>query len=142
MGQGAWIMTRYLPAFTWTKNIDEFVKEIVKESPLLNVCSGHSDLGDVKMDKYEPADVQGDWTLLPFNDNSFGAVFSDPPWDATMKKTCADFCKEAMRVAPVLYLMSPWIWGTSKAELTGCWVRQHPGINNAIVLARYVRKVG
>lgn len=134
-------MTRYIPAFSWTKNIGEFIQEVVTEKPVLNVCAGHSDFGDVKVDKYEPADYQADWTELPFKDDTFGAVFCDPPWDATMKKTCAGFCKEAMRVAPVLYLMSPWIWGTSKAELTNTWVRQHPGINNAIVLARYERKV-
>jgi hypothetical protein len=134
-------MTRYIPAFSWPKNIEAFIREVVTEAPVLNVCSGHSTFGDVHMDKYEPADVQGDWTELPFEDNSFGAVFSDPPWDATMKKSCADFCKEAMRVAPVLYLMTPWIWGTSKANLSKCWVRQQPGINNAIVLSRYERVV-
>jgi len=139
-------MTRYIPAFSWPKNIEDFLKEQVKERPLLNVCSGDSPFGDVRLDieilpGFFPADVRGDMATLPFKDDSFGAVFCDPPWDASIKKKCSDFCKEALRVAPVLYLMAPWIWGTSDAELDLCWVRQHPGINNAIVVSKYRRKV-
>jgi hypothetical protein len=133
-------MTRYIPAFSWPKYIEDFVRAQVKETPLLNVCSGASSFGDVRLDRYFPADVKADMTALPFKDDAFAAVFADPPWDASIKKKCADFCKEALRVAPVLYLMSPWIWGTSAAELELCWVRQHPGINNAIVVSKYRRK--
>lgn len=132
-------MTRYIESFTWTETIDKFVKSIVIERPLLNVCSGISDLGDIKVDNYMPSDVRADWCHLPFNDNEFAAVFCDPPWDASYKKDCANFCKEAQRVAPILYLMSPWIWGTSKANLVNCWIRQLPGVNNAIVISKYKR---
>jgi len=133
-------MTRYVPAFSWPKGIEQFLGAVITERPLLNVCSGLSPLGDVHLDLYVQCDVRADMTALPFKDDAFGAVFADPPWDATIKKKCADFCKESMRVAPVLYLMSPWIWGTSAAELEACWVRQHPGINNAIVISKYRRK--
>ena len=139
-------MTRYIPAFSWTESIERFIHEVVIEKPLLNVCCGNNPMGDTRMDLYPDAlqlkpDVVGDMNVLPFGNDTYSAVFANPPWDATAKKKCADFCKEAMRVAPVLYLMSPWIWGTSQAALDKVWVRQLPGINNAICLTRYVRKV-
>ncbi len=100
-------MTRYREAFTWTRSIDEFVKWNVPEKPLLNVCAGRSSWGDVTLDLYEPADVQGDWTQLPFERDEFGAVFADPPWDAGHKADVAKYVREALRVAPVAYLMAP-----------------------------------
>ena len=78
-------MTRYREAFSWTQSVDEFVRWHVTETPLLNVCSGRTDWGDVTLDLHEPADVAGDWTALPFEDDSFGAVFADPPWDSGHK---------------------------------------------------------
>ena len=131
--------TRYIEAFSWTKTIQKFLDQVVKEHPLLNVCSGRTPWGDVTMDKYESSDVKGDWTSLPFDDNSFGAVFADPPWNAGYKKEVAQYVAEAMRVAPVCYLMAPWIYGSKKYKLTRCWIRQFPGVNNAIVLSRYER---
>ena len=139
--QGSDRMTRYIEAFSWTKDIDAFIREIVVEKPLLNVCAGRVRFGDVTVDRYEPADYKADMTNLPFENDSFGAVFCDPPWDATVKRRCAELCKEALRVAPVLYLMAPWIWGTSVAELEQIWVRQFPGVNTAILLVKYRRKV-
>jgi len=137
-------MTKYVPAFSWNKGIEDFVRELIKERPILNVCSGDSPLGNVRLDivrigGFFPSDVIGDMSSLPFRDDSFGAVFADPPWGANLKEKCATFCKEALRVAPVLYLMSPWIWGTSQATMTKVWVRQHPGFNNAILITRYER---
>jgi hypothetical protein len=133
-------MTRYIPAFTWTSTIQEFLDGVVVERPLLNVCSGKTPWGDVTMDLYEPADVKGSWTSLPFRDNEFAAVFADPPWNAGYKKDVSTFMREALRVAPIAYLMAPWIYGAAWAELTNCWVRQLPGVNNAIVVSRYKRK--
>jgi hypothetical protein len=138
-------MTRYIPAFSWPQYIEDFVRAELTERPILNVCCGDSPLGDVRMDVeilagFFPADVRGDMAALPFKDDTFAAIFSDPPWDSTMKAKCAAFCKEAMRVAPVLYLMAPWIWGTHEAQLEKCWVRQHPGINAPIFVSKYRRR--
>lgn len=132
-------MTRYIEAFSWTESIQYFL-ENVRERPLLNVCAGRTRWGDVTMDRYEPANVKGSWTSLPFATDSFGAVFADPPWNGGYKADVARFMNEALRVAPVAYLMAPWIYGGARFPLTNCWVRQMPGVNNAIVLGRYERR--
>lgn len=132
-------MTRYVEAFSWTGTIQRFLDTVVVERPLLNVCAGKTPWGDVACDLYEPADTRAAWTELPFASNGFGAVFADPPWNGGYKKDVSAFVHEALRIAPVAYLMAPWIYGGKIAKLTSCWVRQMPGINNAIVLARYER---
>ena len=132
-------MTRYIKAFSWTDTIQRFLDEAIKERPMLNVCSGKTPWGDIPSDRYEPSDVRSDWTILPFVHDSFGAVFADPPWNAGYKRDVATFMREALRVAPVAYLMAPWIYGAAWANLTHCWVRQMPGVNQTITLTRYVR---
>ena len=132
-------MTRYIEAFSWTDSIDAFLRENVRERPLLNVCSGKNPFGDVTMDKYEPADVNGEWTHLPFSRSSFAAVFADPPWNAAYKEQVSLFVNEALRVAPIAYLMAPWLLGSSRAFIAKIWVRQFPGVNNPILLTRYER---
>lgn len=134
-------MTRYIEAFSWTKSIDDFIAEHICERPLLNVCSGREPFGDVTMDKYEPADVQGDWINLPFANNSFAAVFADPPWNSGYKEQVSLFVNEALRVAPIAYLMAPWVYGSSRAWLAKCWVRHFPGVNTPILLTRYERRL-
>lgn len=132
-------MTRYVEAFSWTGTIQEFLDAEVPERPLLNVCAGRTAWGDVRMDLYENAAVKGDWRSLPFGNDAFAAVFADPPWDAAYKEHVAAFMREALRVAPVAYLMAPWIYGAAWAKLDKCWVRQMPGVNAAITLTRYTR---
>lgn len=132
-------MTRYREAFAWTRSVDDFLTVVVKESPVLNVCSGRGSWGDVTLDLYEPADVQADWTALPFDDDSFGAVFADPPWDSGHKLEVAGYMREALRVAPVAYLMAPWLYCAGWARITRVWFREFPGIHTPILLARYER---
>lgn len=134
---------RYVRAFSWHDRIERFLESIVKEKPLLHVCSGPvSDFGDVRVDRHVlplPPGVIADWTSLPFKDNSFDGVFADPPWNMAYMKHCADFCKEALRVAPVAYVMSPWLWVNSSAKRTDIWVREFPGVNVPILVVRYER---
>lgn len=132
-------MTRYREAFSWTDSIDAFVRWTVKETPLLNACAGRAKWGDVTLDLHEDADVQGSWTDLPFERDSFGAVFADPPWDSGHKVEVADFMREALRVAPVAYLMAPWLYCGGWVRITQVWWREFPGIHTPILLSRYER---
>jgi hypothetical protein len=133
---------RYVTAFSWHDDIALFLPTIIKETPLLHVCSGESGFGTVRCDRFVmpvPPGVIADWLALPFERDSFAAVFADPPWNLGYMKACADFCKEALRVAPVAYVMSPWLWVNRKAKRTNIWVRELRGINAPILIVRYER---
>lgn len=134
----------YMPAFSWHRHIAHFLDEIIQETPLLHVCAGpNSEMGDVRVDRHvlpRSPGVMADWLNLPFRDNSFAAVFADPPWNLGYMKPSADFCKEALRVAPVAYVMSPWFWVHEMARRTAIWVREFPGVNQPILIVRYERK--
>src|SRR4030067_974127 len=132
-------MTKYLEAFSWTSSIQAWLDQTVGERPVLNVCSGRQAFGDVSIDLYEPANVRGNWMALPFHRDSFGAVFADPPWDAEYKRHVAQFIREALRVAPIVYLMAPWTYGAAWAPFTHCWVRYIPGVNRCKLLSRQQR---
>jgi hypothetical protein len=134
---------RYVAAFSWHLDIECFLNEVVIERPLLHVCSGpESEFGDVRADRYvipKAPGIVADWTQLPFADDSFAAVFADPPWHLGYMQQCANFCKDALQIAPVVYVMSPWLWVERRAERK-IWVREFPGINQPILLVRYERK--
>jgi hypothetical protein len=118
---------------------DDFIRWNVREKPLLNVCSGAGDFGDTTVDLYAPADVCADWTDLPFPADSYGAVFADPPWNSGYKSDVAAFMREALRIAPVAYLLAPWVYGAGWARVTDVWVRVAGGVNAPILLSRYER---
>jgi hypothetical protein len=134
---------QYVPAFSWHEDIDVFVRQTVTEKPCLHVCAGpDSYFGDVRVDRYvspKPPSVIANWRSLPFSDDSFACVFADPPWNIGYMKDCADFCKHALYIAPVVYVMSPWLWVHTSSKRT-IWVREFPGINVPILLVRYERK--
>jgi hypothetical protein len=132
-------VTRYIEAFSWDGAIDLWLRAYVRESPVLHVCSGRSSFGDTTVDLYEPADIRADWCAIPVEADSFAAVFADPPWNASYKSDAALFVREALRIAPVAYLMSPWVYGGAAAPLTRIWVRQMPGIHRPITICRYER---
>lgn len=137
------IAGRYIEAFSWHEDIDAFIRDVINERPLLHVCSGPtSDFGEVRMDRYVIPQLPGvvaDWIALPFADDAFEAVFADPPWNIGYMQQCALFCQDALRVAPVVYVMSPWLWVEARADRK-LWVREFPGITQPILLARYERK--
>lgn len=134
---------QYVEAFSWADSIADFLNEIITERPLLHVCAGPvSEFGDVRVDRYvHPVSpgVIADWAALPFAPNSFSAVFADPPWNVGYMAACAKFCKEAMRIAPFVYVMSPWLWVNSGSLRERIWVREFPGINVPILIVKYSR---
>lgn len=76
---------------------------------------------------------------LPFKTDSFAATFMDPPWGLEAMRGLSRAFHEGIRVAPVLYIYSPIVWGTSKAKMTDAWIRCLAGLNSPVLLARYAR---
>ncbi len=66
-------------------------------------------------------------------------MFADPPWDSGHKVEVAQFVREALRVAPVAYLMAPWLYCAAWAPISRVWFREFPGVNTPILLSRYER---
>ena len=70
-------------AFVWEKEVEEFVKSEMK-GYTLNVPCGKSQLGDERLDIDENLSMRKAYDMfknkLPFPNNVFDTVISDPPW--------------------------------------------------------------
>jgi len=87
--------------WVWDKTVNDFVKERVNGYSL-NVCAGLSPIGDVKVD-LEPRGSKialADMNKLPYRDNTFDTVISDPPWKIGFFQRMKPFF-EAVRVCKV-----------------------------------------
>ena len=131
-------MTKWLKAIPQRR-----IEHEIKEKPLLHACSGQDTLfGDVTVDidiKMKP-DVVADITRkIPYPDDSFAAAFADFPWTAAFKKKVARAMKELLRVAPIVYTISPWTYGSSKCKLELVKVCWQPGVNKALLFSKYIR---
>lgn len=90
--QGSWV---------WNNKVTELVKKYVKGYSL-NCPAGLSDIGDVRGDgepKSENVQLM-DMASLPFPDNTFDTVISDPPWKINFFKRMKPFF-EAVRVCKI-----------------------------------------
>jgi len=129
---------------TWLKAEPQTrIEYTIEERPLLHACSGQDTLfGDVTVDidpRMQP-DIVADITRrIPYPDNSFAAAFADFPWTAAFKRKVARAMKELLRVAPVVYTISPWTYGSSICTLEWVKVLWHPGVNKALLFSKYVR---
>lgn len=124
-----------------SKPLERF-EECIPERPLLHACSGeHGGFGDVTLDSdtaMRPM-VLADVRRLPLHSDSFAAAYMDCPWTAAWKVQVAEAMRDLLRVAPVVYVMSPWTYGCRIARITGVWIAWTPGVNQALTLIRYER---
>ena len=135
---------RYVPNWTWPKCTQAFIESTVKEHPVLHAGSGASTFGDVRIDRFKidnfyPLDARADWHALPVKDDAFGCVLMDPPWKVCAMQEIATAFREALRVAPVLYVYAPYLWGARGVRVTDSWVRLHLGVHHPVMLVRYER---
>jgi ubiquinone/menaquinone biosynthesis C-methylase UbiE len=88
------------PVWIWPEKVrQEISSYMFGRGTSLNICSGLSDLGDIKVD-IDPknASIQkADMNKLPFADETFDVVLSDPPWKISFFKRMKPFF-EAVRV--------------------------------------------
>ena len=135
---------KFVPAWVWDQQTDQFIRSTVKETPLLHAGCGASTFGDIRIDKFKtdaffPIDARADWNALPFKDDAFGAVIMDPPWKVAAMLEIATAYKEALRVAPILYSYAPFLWKSQNVEVEAIWVRVAPGVHHPVMLTKYVR---
>ena len=119
------------------------IEYTIPEHPLIHCCCNTDQFADVNVDiRMEVApDVVCDITNgLPFKDDEFAAAFADFPWINTWRWQSARAIKEMLRVAPVVYTISPWLYGSKICYPEKIQVSWRPGINHPILFVRYVRR--
>lgn len=88
-------------SWVWDKKVNDFVKErVIGKS--INICAGLSTVGDVKID-LDPKNSKigrADMCNLPYKDEEFDTVISDPPWKIGFFQRMKPFF-EAIRVCKV-----------------------------------------
>ena len=135
-------MTKWLVADTTSVEGGK-IEHAISERPLLHCCCADDHFGDVNVDirpEVNP-DVVADITqTLPFQPDQFAAAFADFPWVESWRFKAAAAIKEMLRVAPVVYTISPWLYGAKTCYPELIRVSWRPGINHPILFVRYVRR--
>jgi len=134
-------MTRWLIAKTQSVQGGKREHQI-QERPLLHACCNEDHFGDTNIDirpEVNP-DVVCDITEeLPFKNDQFAAAFADIPWIGGWRWNAAKAIKHLLRVAPIVYIMSPWLYGAKTCYPEIIEVSWRPGINHPILFVKYVR---
>jgi len=108
----------------WTKaNINSVLKALPElNHPIYHICSGCSDIGDVRLDMSFIKNVEmfrehrgtptlrGDMTRLPFKSGVAGSVICDPPYyyDFTDSRLIDELVRICKPKAKILFI-APWI---------------------------------
>ena len=135
-------MTKWLIANT-TYVAGGKIEYRIMERPLLHVCCANDHFADMNIDirpEVNPDKVCDITKKLPFEDNSYAAAFGDFPWVKSWKWNAATAIKEMLRVAPIAYTISPWIYGSAASYPEQIYVSWRPGINHPILFVKYIRR--
>ena len=120
------------------------IEHTISERPLLHIGCNKDHFGTLNIDadpQHKPdlvCDFLTDHKLF-FRDDEFAACFWDFPWVGNWKQNSSFAIKAMLRVAPVAYVMSPWLYGASWCKPTDIKVSWRPGVNKPILFVRYER---
>lgn len=123
--------------WVWDKTVNDFVANRVRGYSL-NVCAGLSTVGDVKID-LEPQNRKvgmGDMNNLPFEDNVFDTVISDPPWKIGFFQRMKPFfeCVRVCKVGGTIIYNSTWKPLSKVVELQESVVRTDNNWSNVSII--------
>ena len=118
---------RLISAWIWPGTVKQYV-ELKMTGKVLNVPCGANSLGDVCGDAepQRPGVIPMDMAALPFLDESFDTVVSDPPWKIDFYHRWKPFL-EAVRVVKVGGLViynATWVPWSKQVELLETVIRQ------------------
>ena len=129
-------------SWVWNETVNDFVKNKMKGHSL-NVCAGESELGDVKID-LDPKDrsvIKSDMKNLPFEDEIFDTVVSDPPWKIGYYDRWQPFfeCVRVCKVGGQIIYNAYWVPWSKQVELVDTFVRQDSPFTNTSVISIFKR---
>jgi len=130
--------------WVWNGKVTDFVKSRI-HGKSLNVCAGKNPICDVNMD-LDPQDksiLKGDMRLLPFNDNTFDTVISDPPWKIGYYERMRPFfeCVRVCKVGGTIIYNATWIPESTDVELLEIHARQDNSFATTSTISVF-KKVG
>jgi len=124
-------------SWVWNGDVESFIKQRIRGFSL-NVCSGKSPLGNVRVD-LDPQDrsiIRADMIDLPFESCQFDTVIQDPPWKIGYYNRFRPFyeCVRVCKVGGIIIYNAYWIPTSDAAELKEVYIRQDkPWTNTSIV---------
>lgn len=92
----------------WAESIEDYLQALFIGSTL-HLCSGASQLGDVRLDldvAHRP-DIKADAARVPFADDSFDTVLCDPPYNGVFQWN-HDVLSELPRIASQRIVFQHW----------------------------------
>ena len=132
--------TRLQKAWIWNDTVTNFIKDKIKGYSL-NICAGKNPLCDVNID-IDPKDrsiLKGDMRLLPFKENTFDTVISDPPWKIGYYERFRPFfeCVRVCKVGGRIIYNAYWIPMTPSEDvkLLETWIRQDKNFTNTSIIS-------
>lgn len=85
----------------WTEPVAKHIERMVNDlpRPLVHVCSGSSELGDIRADFFHPfANLKADMFKMPHKDGAVRSIVCDPPYNLSLQ----DRFKLGMELARIM----------------------------------------
>ena len=117
---------KYKKAWSWPADVEEFMKARAIGFTV-HVCNGASQLGNLRIDKFTPADIKADMMFLPLKTGCADTVICDPPWGIAYHqrfRIVAEL-RRILRIGGVLLFNAPWIPRVPGLNVEEIWIREH-----------------
>ena len=116
---------KFIKAWSWPAEVEQFIAENC-EGFVVHVCSGSSELGDLRIDKYMTADRAGDMLDLPLESNIADTVICDPPWGVArhLRARTIYELRRILKIGGKLIFNAPWLPRAPRLELEEVWVAE------------------
>jgi hypothetical protein len=131
---------QFREAFIWEKEIEDFVKEKM-QGYTLNVPCGQSKLGDERLDIDKRFSMKKAYDMfkenLPYKNNTFDTVISDPPWKVGHYFRPRLFF-ELVRVCKIgghIIYNATWIPQSKHTKLIETHIRQSASFGNVSIIS-------
>ena len=133
---------KFIKAWGWPAEVEQFIAEMC-EGYVIHVCSGTSEMGDLRIDKYMPADRAGDMLALPIESGVADTVICDPPWGVprNLRARLIYELRRVLKVGGQLIFNAPWLPRAPGLQLESIWVAESTAPMNDCGVISVFRKV-